>query len=206
MSVEVAGVSHVYGKRTVLRDVTVTFEPGTISAIRGPSGSGKTTLLAIIGGLIKPSAGAIRHPIYGPSDVQWIHQSVNTLARRSAVDNVALSLYGKGMSRRPALDRARIALARVGMTGMELRRVSTLSGGELQRVSIARALACEPRLVLADEPTGQLDRSTSENVFAALAELCGTDTVVILATHDLEIASKCHRRLNLVDGELSEQP
>lgn len=205
MSVEVINVSHHFGPRQILRGVNLSFAPGTISALRGPSGSGKTTLLAIIGGLLKPSSGHVQRPPTGPSDLQWIHQTVNVLGRRSAIDNVAISLYTKGLTRAKALSIAGEALARVGLENSANRRVTTLSGGEMQRVSIARALACRPTLVLADEPTGQLDRSTTETVLGALAALRETEAVVVIATHDPNVAAMCDRRFDLNDGVVTEE-
>ncbi|MFA5564495.1 MAG: ATP-binding cassette domain-containing protein [Acidimicrobiia bacterium] len=204
MSVEVAGVSHHFGTHTVLTNINASFHPGTITALLGPSGSGKTTLLAIIGGLIKPSVGQVTRPNISPGKLQWIHQSVNVLGRRSAIDNVAVSLYAQGSTRAEALVVAEAALERVGLAGFATRRVTTLSGGEMQRVSIARALACRPTLVLADEPTGQLDRSTTQTVADALVALRESGAVVIIATHDPIVAAICDRRIEIVDGQINE--
>lgn len=206
MSLDVVGISHRFGNRQVLRDVNFSLEPGTIAAFRGPSGSGKTTLLAIIGGLIKPTIGHVCRPATGPAGMQWIHQTVNVLGRRSALDNVALSLYAQGLTRPEALSRARDALELVGLGAYGYRRVTTLSGGEMQRVSIARALASRPTLVLADEPTGQLDRATTVTVASALLELRITNAIVAIATHDSDVAVVCDRRFDIADGVVTEEP
>ncbi|MBI2766794.1 MAG: ABC transporter ATP-binding protein [Chloroflexi bacterium] len=218
MSIRLVGITHSYGPGTrVLRDLSLVVPPGETVALTGPSGSGKTTLLAIIGLLTEPSAGRvlfdgvparqrgasldrIRAEMFG-----WVFQTANALARRTAVDNAALGLLIRGYGHVEARTRARAALDAVGVGHLAQKEARLLSGGELQRVCIARALAARPRFILADEPTGQLDHATTLEVIEALLERRPAGTGVILATHDLEVAGRCARIVRIVDGRLVEE-
>jgi len=202
----------------VLRGVDLRIEAGTRVAIAGPSGCGKTSLLLLLCGLERPAAGRIR--VDGAdlaamdSDaladlrrdrVGIIFQSFHLLPSLSAVDNVALPLQMAGA--RGAHDAATDMLRRVGLADRLHHRPSQLSGGEQQRVAIARALVHRPRLLLADEPTGNLDDQTAEAVrellFCLNREL---GTTLVLVTHDLDFAARCDRVLRLHDGQLHETP
>lgn len=206
------------GNRTVLKDVDLKIADGETLAVMGPSGSGKTTLLSILGLLIEPSSGTLllddqcapigerdRHFIRS-SSFGWVLQTVNVLSRRTAVDNVAVPLLAAGASRVEAMGRAIAALSEVGLGHVVEAPVRLLSGGEVQRVCIARALAHKPRFLLADEPTGQLDHGTSVQVLDALRRLIlSTGSTLVVATHDPAVAAECGRVIQLLDGRAYEQ-
>jgi putative ABC transport system ATP-binding protein len=217
-ALELRNVSHRYGDRLppVLMDVSLSVRPGVSMALMGPSGSGKTTLLTILGLLLEPSEGEVlldgrplprrggrlsrlRAEAYG-----WVFQTVNVLPRRTAVDNAALGLLARGVAVSEAHAQAAVALAKVGIGGLAEQPVSTLSGGELQRVCIARAIAARPRFILADEPTGQLDRANTEGVVEALVGSRPPGTSVVIATHDPAVASRCEVVVQLLDGVARE--
>lgn len=200
----------------VLRGVNLQIAAGTRVAIAGPSGSGKTSLLLLFSGLERPSGGRVlidgvdlgKLDRDGLADMRRervgiVFQSFHLLPSLSALDNVALPLQMAG--RRDAREQARAMLARVGL-GERLDHFPTqLSGGEQQRVAIARALVHRPRLLLADEPTGNLDDQTAESVRELLFELNrDMGTTLVLVTHDLAFAARCDRVLRLHDGQLIE--
>ena len=208
MSLRLSEVTHRYGDQpAVLRGLNLDVGSGEAVAIVGPSGSGKTTLLSILGGLMRPSAGEVL--VDGAAldastePFGWVFQGINLLGSRSALDNVALGLYGCGYERPSGQRQAAAWLARVGLTGNEYITATHLSGGEAQRVGVARALAAAPRYVIADEPTGQLDEKNSELVAALLLGERPTETSIVIATHDLRLADMCDRRLVLHDGMLT---
>jgi len=202
----------------VLRGVNLQIEAGTRVAIAGPSGSGKTSLLLLFSGLERPSGGRVvidgvdlaTLDADGLADLRRdrigiVFQSFHLLASLSALDNVALPLQMAG--RRDARDAARAMLTRVGLADRLAHYPSQLSGGEQQRVAIARALVHRPRLLLADEPTGNLDDKTAESVRELLFELNrDLGTTLVLVTHDLAFAARCDRVLRLHDGQLHETP
>jgi putative ABC transport system ATP-binding protein len=202
----------------VLRGVNLRIEAGTRVAIAGPSGSGKTSLLLLFSGLERPSGGRVvidgvdlaTLDADGLADLRRdrigiVFQSFHLLASLSALDNVALPLQMAG--RRDAREAARAMLARVGLADRLTHYPSQLSGGEQQRVAIARALVHRPRLLLADEPTGNLDDQTAESVRELLFELNrDLGTTLVLVTHDLEFAARCDRVLRLHEGRLQEAP
>jgi len=218
MSLSLRDVVHCYrsGGVPVLRGVSLTVQVGESVAIVGPSGSGKTTLLTILGLLTKPTAGVvlIDGKTLPPSGAElsrlraerfgWIFQTANALPRRSVLDNAAFGLLVQGWRRDAARQRAREALGAVGVGHLAAQEARNLSGGELQRVCTARALAARPSFILADEPTGQLDHATSVQVIAALLHNRPYKTAVVIATHDTEVARECDRILRVVDGELQE--
>ncbi|MDH3368090.1 MAG: ATP-binding cassette domain-containing protein [Gemmatimonadota bacterium] len=192
-----------------MKDVNLTIEVGETVAIMAPSGAGKTTLLSILGGLTNPSAGRVT---WGEAQrltqrdlattVGWIFQTANVLGTRTTVENVALGLYGQGASRQKAESRASDMLGVVGLDHMGRRRANSLSGGELQRLVVARALAGARALVLADEPTAQLDAATSETVVDAIFRARKSTTTLLMATHDPAVAERCDRRLDLRNGQV----
>ena len=204
------------GALSVLSDVDVTIADGETVAIVGPSGSGKTTLLILLGGLERPSAGSIRidgADITGldsdaMADIRRdklgiVFQSFHLVPSLTALGNVALpiEIAGGGNAR----ERARQLLQRVGLAEREDHYPSQLSGGEQQRVAIARALVHSPSLVLADEPTGNLDIHTGARIIKMLFELnAESGSTMVLVTHDDEIARRCQRVFHLVDGKLVE--
>ncbi len=207
-----------HGRVEVLRDVNITIAAGTRVAIAGPSGSGKTSLLLLLSGLERPTAGRVvvdgmdlgTLDADGLADMRRervgiVFQSFHLLPSLSALDNAALPLQMAG--RRDARTLAAAMLDRVGLDGRLDHRPSQLSGGEQQRVAIARALVHRPRLLLADEPTGNLDDQTAESVRELLFELNRElGTTLVLVTHDLDFAARCDRVLRLHEGQLHETP
>ncbi|MCU0928197.1 MAG: ABC transporter ATP-binding protein [Burkholderiaceae bacterium] len=203
---------------SVLRGVDLRIEAGTRVAIAGPSGSGKTSLLLLLSGLERPAAGRIFFDgtdlatldADGLADLRRdrigiVFQSFHLLPSLSALDNAALPLQMAGVRR--AREAATAMLQRVGLGERLHHRPSQLSGGEQQRVAIARALVHRPRLLLADEPTGNLDDITAESVRELLFALNREfGTTLVLVTHDLDFAARCDRVLRLHDGLLHEAP
>jgi putative ABC transport system ATP-binding protein len=213
--VEMEQVSKTYEigdiKVPALRGVTFSVMPGEYLAIMGPSGSGKSTLMNLIGCLDKPTTG--RYLLDGvdvaaQSDQQlaatrlkklgFVFQGFNLLARTSAVRNVALPLFYSGDGNREA--KALEVLGRVGLGGRAYHRPNELSGGEQQRVAIARALVNDPAVVLADEPTGNLDSVTAEGIMELFARLNDEGHTIIMVTHDDDIARHAKRIIRLRDG------
>jgi predicted ABC-type transport system involved in lysophospholipase L1 biosynthesis ATPase subunit len=208
-------VSHHYlhGGPLVLDRLDLRVDDGDTVAVVGPSGSGKSTLLAVLGLLLAPSSGTVRlgdppHAV-GPADrprlgsrIGWVFQGSNALLGRTVVDNVALPLVLDGHRRSVAEQRAVGALGLVGLAGFADRPARSLSGGELQRMCIARAVVGEPDVLLADEPTGQLDATNSALVADALVAGATHRSCLVLVTHDPAVAARCGRRLALQLGRL----
>ncbi len=196
--------------------VSLTIAPGEMVALQGPSGSGKTTLLLLIAALLTPEAGTIRYGgrdlasfsndeacDYLMRDVGFIYQSFHLLPRVSAVENASIKLMLGGVGMREAQARAIPWLERVGLGERLAHTPGELSGGERQRVAIARALAGEPRLILADEPTGNLDSARSREIVEMLGSIAHERGAgVLLVTHDPEAAAMADRSLALRDGRL----
>jgi putative ABC transport system ATP-binding protein len=200
--------------------VSLTVAPGELVALQGPSGSGKTTLLLLIAGLLRPDDGVVRydgHDLsslsendacdYRMEKVGFIYQSFHLMPRVSALENASLELLLSGMGLHEAQARTAPWLERVGLADRLESTPAELSGGERQRVAIARALATEPRLVLADEPTGNLDSVRSREIVQLLSSVAhDRDTCVLLVTHDPEAAAIADRCCNLRDGKLLDNP
>ncbi len=214
----VAGVTKHYGPRRVLDAVSFDVAPGERVALTGPSGSGKTTLLNCLGGVDRPDSGEIRLlgaridrldadglNLLRRERVGTVFQFFHLLPTLSVAENIELPLQ---LLRVPAPERReRVAalLGRVGLAARSAALPSQLSGGEQQRVAIARALVHRPALLLADEPTGNLDSANGANILALLRELTDeTATALVLVTHSEEAAAICHRRVRLRDGRVVE--
>jgi putative ABC transport system ATP-binding protein len=198
------------GKRRVLDGVSVVGEPGRMLAVTGTSGSGKTTLLSLVGGLAEPAAGSASYdggpvttkggePLPGTG---FVLQSYGLVATLTAAENVSIALRGRGVAPAEAGARAVEALARVGVDELADRLISELSGGQLQRVAVARALVVEPVVLLADEPTSELDEVNRDLVVAQLRTEAIRGAVVVVATHDPAVAEACDEELHLVDGRV----
>ncbi len=200
------------GRVRALEDVSLRVEPGELVVLTGPSGCGKSTLLNLIGALDRPDAGSIRvdgeslerllDPAeYRAATVGFVFQFHHLIPTLSALENVQVPMLGRGLGRAQREARARELLAEVGLAERDDAYPTTLSGGERQRVAIARALANGPRLLLADEPTGALDRETGERILELLQGLRERHgTTILLVTNDDEMAAHADRTLRLRDG------
>ena len=200
----------------VLKGASLSISPGEMVALVGPSGAGKSTLLQIAGLLERPQAGQIaiagercdglpdrRRTRVRRERLGFVYQFHHLLAEFSALENVVLPQMIAGRSRRVASERGRALLARLGLDARESHRPSRLSGGEQQRVAIARAIANEPTVLLADEPTGNLDQETADSVFASLLDIVRTSGLAALvATHNMALAERMDRRFALENGVL----
>jgi putative ABC transport system ATP-binding protein len=199
---------------TVLKDITLHLEQGEFLAILGPSGSGKTTLLGLLAGLDQPTGGTVHldgQPLGSLTEDQrarlrakkigFVFQSFHLIPTLTAQENVQvpLELLGEADSQ----PRARILLERVGLSGREHHYPAQLSGGEQQRVALARAFSIRPKLLFADEPTGNLDAGTGATIIQLMTELNQeVGTTLVLVTHDLDLASRAHRTIHLADGRV----
>jgi len=212
-------VSRVYSmghlEVPALNDVSLQVLPGEFVAIVGPSGSSKTTMMNILGCLDRPTAGAYLlagTPVADLDDdglaklrsltIGFVFQSYNLLSRTSALDNVATPLLYQGVSRKERAARATAALERLGLGDRLTHEPTELSGGQQQRVAVARALVTEPALILADEPTGNLDSHSGAEVLALLHELNAAGRTIVLITHDQEVADAASRQIHLRDGRI----
>jgi putative ABC transport system ATP-binding protein len=218
--VALKGVSKAYRSdekiRTVLRQVSLELAGGEFVALLGPSGSGKTTLLNLIGALDRPDSGTLRVgdteldnatpgelARYRARSVGFVFQFYNLLPTLTALENVVAGMTIAGIPRREARKEAAALLGRVGLAEQKDQFPSQLSGGEQQRVAIVRAMAKGPRLVLADEPTGNLDASTGQEVLKLMHQLSEeTDITFLVVTHDPTVAATADRILRLSDGRL----
>jgi putative ABC transport system ATP-binding protein len=213
--VEHVSRSFEHGRIAALEDVSLRVSPGEFVAVTGPSGCGKSTLLNLIGALDRPTSGRITVAgeavdrvdgvRYRADVVGFVFQFHNLIATLTAAENVQLPMLGRGLSRSERVDRAGSLLAEVGLSDRARNYPPTLSGGERQRVAIARSLANEPRLLLADEPTGALDSSTGEQIVALLQSVRDQrGTTIVLVTNDTEIAARADRILRIRDGRVEE--
>jgi putative ABC transport system ATP-binding protein len=212
-------VSRVYSmghlEVPALNDVSLQVLPGEFVAIVGPSGSGKTTMMNILGCLDRPTHGSYHlagTPVAELDDdglaklrsltIGFVFQSYNLLPRTTALDNVATPLLYQGVSRKERAARATAALERLGLGDRLTHEPTELSGGQQQRVAVARALVTEPALILADEPTGNLDSHSGAEVLALLHELNAAGRTIVLITHDQDVADAASRQFHLRDGRI----
>jgi putative ABC transport system ATP-binding protein len=219
--IELDQVTKVYRTGAIavaaLRGITLTITQGEYVAIIGPSGSGKSTLMHILGALDTPSSGTYRlagESVGGMSEaalavvrnrrIGFVFQQFNLLATMTAWQNVELPLAYAGVHRAERKERAMAALGRVGLAGRVEHRPGELSGGQQQRVAVARALVTEPDLILADEPTGNLDSVSARDVLHLMDELHQAGRTLVLITHDTEVASASGRILGIRDGLMTE--
>ena len=221
---EVSNLKRVFPSGDVkvlaVNDVSFKVPEGQFASIVGRSGSGKSTLLSLLGALDKPNGGSIKvdgkditqlgdHTLikYRCSKIGFVFQSYNLVPNLTAAENVMLPMEFAGLPKRQRIERARQLLEQVGLEPDQMqRKPGKLSGGQQQRVAIARALANKPKLILADEPTGNLDSQTGEMIFDLLHQLAKSEqTTVLVVTHDLSIAGKTDRTFRLQDGKLKEE-
>ena len=215
--IRVAGLGKSYltaaGLFPALKGVDLTINRGEFVAIMGPSGSGKSTFMNLLGCLDTPSSGDYflveRNVAHMPGDelailrnrtIGFVFQGFNLLPRMTLEDNVALPLVYSGIGREARREKGRQMLARVGLDGYALSLPARISGGQQQRVAIARALINSPRLILADEPTGNLDSHTSEEIMALFEQLNTEGITIVLVTHEADIAAHARRQVRFLDG------
>jgi len=203
------------GPVDILRGIDLSIEQGATVGLVGPSGSGKSTLLAVVAGLERPSAGQVRVAgqqlermnedalaVFRRDNVGIVFQSFHLIPTMTALENVAMPLELAGVDE--AFDRAAEGLAAVGLDHRVTHYPAQLSGGEQQRVALARAVSCRPRLLLADEPTGNLDGATGEAIVELLFTLHdAVDSTLILITHDAALAERCARVVEMRDGGIA---
>ncbi len=217
--IRVTGLAKSYvtaaGLFPALKGVNLTIERGEFVAIMGPSGSGKSTFMNLLGCLDTPTDGDYylieRNVAHMPSDelarlrnrtIGFVFQGFNLLPRMNLEDNVALPLVYSHIEREPRRELARQMLARVGLEGYANSLPARISGGQQQRVAIARALINTPQLILADEPTGNLDSHTSEEIMALFEELNNEGITIVLVTHEADIAAHAKRQVRFLDGHI----
>lgn len=215
--IEVRGLSKSYGERRVLAldNVSFSVKKGEFTAIMGSSGSGKTTLMSILGCLDRQSDGVYMLDGRQPAEMSdrelsrvrnekigFVFQGFNLIPSLTALENAALPLFYRGCSAQKRRKAAMDALERVGLADRAAHRPSELSGGQQQRVAIARAVAAQPAIILADEPTGNLDSRTESDIMEIFRGLNEAGSTVVLITHDLSVAGYAGRLLRLHDGKL----
>jgi len=207
------------GRIDVLNELDFELNEGEFLAIVGESGSGKSTMLQILGTLERPDAGDIlldqtpiqtlasnQQALLRNEKIGFVYQAHHLIPELTALENVVLPLLVRGVAQAEADERGRQLLSRLNLSAREEHIPARLSGGEAQRVAVARALAASPRLLLADEPTGNLDEHTAHEVFALLRQLCREENAaVVMVTHSLSLAHACDRMLTLHNGKLVAQ-
>jgi len=201
---------------TGVREASLTIEAGEFAVLAGPSGSGKTTLLNLLGLLDTPDSGRL---VFEGRDASALDERSRARVRRERVgfvfqahqlvpvltaeENVALALWIRDLPEEECRSRARAALAAAGLAGLEDRRPDALSGGQRQRVAVARALVNQPSILLADEPTGNLDSTTGEEIMGLFGDLHKTGQTIIVVTHEADIAARARRQVHIFDGRIA---
>jgi len=214
------GKKYIIGETAVdaLKEINFDFQEGSFSAIMGPSGSGKSTLLNLLGCLDRPSDGDY---ILGDKNIShlnddelseirgkyigFVFQSYNLIPQLTLLENIEVPLFYQGFSEKQSRQRALELAELVGLGGRLMHRPTELSGGQCQRVAVARALANDPLIILADEPTGNLDSKTGEEIMSLLHKLHSEGKTLILVTHDKNISQQAERILHLLDGQLDKE-
>lgn len=196
MRLTAEGLGHAFpGGPHLFRHVTFELLPARVTAVTGPSGSGKSTLLSILGGWLEPTHGrVVREDI---RVLRWVFQNPHGVPARTALDHVVLPMLAQGRRRESAEKSALDLLDRFNLTRVAGRRFSQLSGGEAQRLMLARAIASRPDLLLIDEPTAQLDPISAGSVADVLHALAHAGTIVVIATHDPAVRASCHDHIEL---------
>lgn len=198
MRVKLQNIGHYFHRnRWLFRGLTQEFHPGEIYGLIGPSGSGKSTLLSLIAGWVPVAEGSIEMP--PQAHISWVFQNPLGVPQRTARDHVVLPLLARGHDRTHAEQEALDIMKRFALTQVAEQKFSSLSGGEAQRLMLARAVASEPDLFLIDEPTAQLDLQTRQEVNEVIGELASPTTVVIVATHDNDTRKMCTQLVDLHD-------
>ena len=200
---------------TVLKNINLKIKKGDLVSLTGPSGSGKSTLLHIIALLDKPSSGEvyfknrnfsksndIEKDLIRKKGISIIYQQNNLLSDFTALENVMIPLLNNGFSWKESLNKAKKTLTSVNLSQRLDHFPTELSGGEQQRVAIARALISEPELILADEPTGSLDKKTADEIFSLFIKLKSKNRAILYATHNRELSNKADYKLNIIDGNI----
>lgn len=206
-----------FGGLEVLKGITLNIFKGEFLGIVGVSGAGKSTLLHILGGLDRPDKGDVLYEgsslfkkdedelaFYRNREIGFVFQFHHLLPEFNCLENVMMPCLIAGLKRKDAKDRAMEVLTRVGLVERVFHRVGELSGGEQQRVAVARALVMFPRILMADEPTGNLDTKTGEEVFSLLCSLNEEGLTIILVTHNEELARRVRRKVQIMDGRISD--
>lgn len=196
VAIRADGLAHRFaGTATLFQGLSFTLAPGDVVGVCGPSGCGKSTLLSILAGWERPSEGSLA--MTGIERTGWVFQNPYGVPRRSALDHVTYPLLAKGLTRRQAEKQARDTLALFGLTEVALRPFRALSGGEAQRLMLARAVTTAPTLLLVDEPTAQLDTRTASTVNATLGNVAAGGSIVVIATHDPDTRAACARVIDM---------
>ena len=210
MLLNATGLYMSFDGRRVLSGASLEVQSGETVAVVGPSGSGKTTLLSVCGLLLRADSGSVR--IDGqevnrmsqlrPGAIGWVLQQSNSFLRRTVLDNVAIGSLAAGFSHAESHRLSERALTEVGLSGRLHSEARQLSGGELQRMCVARSIAARPKLILADEPTGGLDEENSRQIASVLRRASSSGVAVVVATHDVALAQACHRVVEMYMGRL----
>jgi len=199
-----------------LQDINMSISDGELISIEGPSGSGKSTLLSLLGLLDNSTSGSLyirgqevsalshrQKAAIRNQHIGWVFQNFNLINNLTSIENVSLPLrYNPNIAPNQYTELSKSALTRVGLADKLDAKPTELSGGQQQRVAIARAIACSPSVLLADEPTGNLDSSTSSQIIQLLLDMSKAGVTIIIVTHDDDVAEQCHRRIKILDGKV----